>query len=187
MAPGKLIVISAPSGSGKTTIAREIINRNPGLGFSVSATTRKRRPTEVDGRDYFFLTGEEFRRRVAAGEFVEWEELYGDLYGTLKAEIDRSIANGQHLVFDVDVKGGRSIKQLYPDALLIFICPPSLDALRQRLTGRRTEDEDALARRLERVPMEMELGKGFDFSVVNDDLGRATAEVDGIVKHHIHL
>ncbi|MFN0157403.1 MAG: guanylate kinase [Bacteroidota bacterium] len=186
MAQGKLIVISAPSGSGKTTIAREIMKRNPGLGFSVSATTRKRRDTEIDGRDYFFLTDEEFRRRVAAGEFVEWEEMYGNLYGTLKTEIDRAISNGQHLVFDVDVKGGRSIKELYTDALLIFICPPSLDTLKQRLTGRRTEDEAALARRLDRVPMEMEMGKGFDITVVNDDLERATAEVDRIVKHHVH-
>src|SRR5438128_2263975 len=102
MPSGKLIVISAPSGSGKTTIAKEIMSRNPALGFSVSATTRAKRPDEVDGKDYFFLTKEEFKKKVDAGEFVEWEELYGNCYGTLKREVDRSLSSGRHLVFDVD-------------------------------------------------------------------------------------
>ncbi len=186
MAPGKLIVLSAPSGSGKTTIAREIMRRNPSLGFSVSATTRVKRDSEIDGGDYFFLTPGDFKRRVDAGEFVEWEEMYGNLYGTLKSEVDRAISHGRHLLFDVDVKGGLAIKKLFPSALLIFIAPPSVSALHDRLLGRRTENETTLARRLDRVPMEMELGKGFDRWIVNDNLDDAIAGVDRIVKEYLH-
>src|SRR5512132_1952414 len=145
---GKLIVISAPSGAGKTTIAREILKRNPSLEFSVSATTRPVRTGEEHGRDYFFLTREEFERRVHAGEFVAREEIYGNLYGTLKSELERALRNGRHLLFDLDVKGGLSIKRQYPDALLIFIEPPSMEVLRQRLQNRRTEDAATFARRM---------------------------------------
>lgn len=186
MAPGTLIVISAPSGSGKTTIAREIMKRNPSLAFSVSATTRPKREGEEDGRDYFFLTDEEFRRRVAAGDFVEWEEIYGNLYGTLREEVDRAMRNGRHLLFDVDVKGGLSIKRHYPAALMIFIRPPSLEVLHRRLKNRKTEDEAALARRLARVPMELELGQAFDHQVINDRLEQAIDDVQKIVEHYIH-
>lgn len=185
MPQGKLIVLSAPSGSGKTTIAREIMRMNPVLGFSVSATTRSRRSDEVEGQDYFFLSNDEFKKRVAAGEFVEWEELYGDCYGTLKSEIDRALSSSRHLLFDVDVKGALSIKRLYPQSMLIFIRPPSLEALKQRLFGRRTEDEVALQRRLDRVPMEMEKGKEFDIQVVNDDLERAIEAVNKAVQRHL--
>src|SRR5512147_2434897 len=139
MPAGNLIVISAPSGSGKTTIAREVMHQIPGIEFSVSATTRPKRVTEEDGRDYFFLTREEFRRRVDAGEFAEWEEIYGDFYGTLRSEIDRALAQGERMLFDVDVKGGLSIKRLYPEALLIFIEPPSVEILHERLRNRKTE------------------------------------------------
>lgn len=186
MASGTLIVISAPSGSGKTTIAREIMKRNPSLAFSVSATTRPKREGEEDGRDYFFLTDEEFRRRVAAGDFVEWEEIYGNLYGTLREEVDRAMRNGRHLLFDVDVKGGLSIKRHYPAALMIFIRPPSLEALHRRLKNRKTEDETALARRLARVPMELELGQAFDHQVINDRLEQAIDDVQKIVEQYIH-
>ena len=184
-ARGKLIVISAPSGSGKTSIAKEIMRRNPSLTFSVSATTRARREGEVEGKDYFFLTKDEFKRRVAAGEFVEWEEIYGDYYGTLKQEVDRALLGGQHIVFDVDVKGGLSIKRQYPEALAVFIRPPKVDTLRERLVHRRTEDETTIARRMERVPMEMEMGKQFEHQVVNDDLSRAIEEVQTIVKQYL--
>jgi guanylate kinase len=178
---GRLIVISAPSGAGKTTIAREILLRNPSLAFSVSATTRPRRATEIDGKDYVFLEKDEFRRRVDAGEFVEWEEIYGEYYGTLRSAIDAALKEGKHLLFDVDVKGGLSIKRAYPQALLIFIAPPSVEELKQRLITRHTENADTLARRLARVPMEMSLGERFDHTVVNDDLATAIQEVQTLV------
>ena len=182
---GRLIVISAPSGAGKTSIARAILERTPRSRFSVSATTRPKRATEQEGVDYFFLTREEFRRRVDAGEFAEWEEIYGDYYGTLRSEIDRALAQGERILFDVDVRGGLSIKRLYPEALLIFIEPPSVEILQERLRNRKTEDPETLRRRMERVPMEMELGKNFDYRVVNDRLDRAVGEVEQIVQNYL--
>jgi guanylate kinase len=183
MRRGKLVVISAPSGSGKTTIAKEIMRLNPSLGFSVSATTRRKRDNEVDGRDYFFLTEEEFRRRQEAGEFVETEEVYpGKFYGTLKSEVERLLSSGQDVLFDVDVKGGLAIKKQFPEACLIFITAPSSAVLEARLRGRKTEDAATIQKRLDRVPMEVELGKQFDHQVVNDKLETAVADVDKIVK-----
>lgn len=182
---GKLIVVSAPSGAGKTTIARALLEYFPGITFSVSATTRKKRLGETEGKDYFFLVREDFQRRVDAGEFVEWEQIYGDFYGTLRQEVDRARREGRHLLFDVDVKGGLSIKRAYPDALLIFIRPPSIEILMDRLRNRKTEDEKTVARRMERVPMEMELGEKFDHSIVNDVLERAVAEARKLVADHL--
>jgi guanylate kinase len=183
MKRGKLIVISAPSGSGKTTIARAIMQKYTGMLFSVSATTRSPRKGEVDGRDYFFLSRDEFQKRVRAGELVEWEEIYGDYYGTLKSEVDRALERGSVMLFDVDVKGGLSIKRTYPeDSLLIFIKPPSFDALQHRLLNRNTEDEATIKRRLDRVPMELEQGNLFDWQVVNDDLQAAISRVDEIIR-----
>ncbi len=184
---GRLIVLSAPSGSGKTTIARAIMQKYPSIVFSVSATTRPQRRGEQHGKDYFFLSREEFDRRIKAGELVEWEEIYGDLYGTLKSEIERALTTGRVMLFDVDVKGALSIKQHYPEALLIFIKPPSIESLKRRLTGRKTENESALGKRLERVPMELELGGKFDHQIVNDDLPRAIARVEEIVAKHAEL
>lgn len=163
---------------------KEIMKRNPVLGFSVSATTRAMRAGETEGKDYFFLTREEFKRRVAEGEFVEWEEFYGNCYGTLKSEVDRLLASGRHLLFDLDVKGGLSIKKRYPDALLIFIRPPSMQVLKERLVGRKTEDENTIQTRLARVPMELELGNQFDHQVVNDDLETAVDEVQRLIDQH---
>ncbi len=185
MRRGKLIVISAPSGAGKTTIAKEIRKRYPKLAFSVSATTRPRRSGEVEGEDYYFLSKEEFERQAKAGDFVEWEAFFGNLYGTLKKEVDRFVNKGQHLLFDVDVNGGLSIKSVYPDALLIFIRPPSFEELQRRLRERRTEDDIALATRLERVPMELEKGAKFDIEVVNDKLERTIGEVTAIIEKHL--
>lgn len=156
--------------------------RNPSLRFSVSATTRPKRQGETDGKDYFFLTKEEFQRRIYAGEFVEWEEIYGEFYGTLKKEVDSARRAGQSILFDIDVKGALSIKKEYPDAVLIFIRPPSMEVLVGRLRKRHTEDEATLARRLERVPMEMEQGRAFDVEVVNDDLSQAVNKVQSIVE-----
>ncbi|HXG38382.1 MAG TPA: guanylate kinase [Bacteroidota bacterium] len=192
MKRGKLIVLSAPSGCGKTTIAKEILKRNPTIMFSVSATTRPQRPGEQHGREYFFLTKEEFEQKIQRGELVEWErypnETSGNYYGTLKSEVERALTQGKVMLFDVDVKGALSIKKLYgDDAILIFIKPPSLEVLRQRLLGRKTEDEVTVRHRLERVPMEMELGSTFDYHVVNDKLDDAIAEVESIINKHTQL
>lgn len=182
---GKLVVISAPSGAGKTTIARAMLAAHPSLEFSVSATTRPRRQSERDGRDYFFLSKAEFEARVRAGDFVEWEEIYGNYYGTLKAEIDRAMRAGRHILFDVDVNGGLSIRRYFSDALLIFLRPPTMEVLLERLNNRKTEDRDTVARRMERVPMEMERGKEFEHQMVNDDLARAIAEVNALVEAYL--
>lgn len=185
---GRLLVISAPSGGGKSTIVRALRRTYPGLQFSVSATTRARRPSETNGKEYFFLAKEEFRSRIERGDLIEWEEIYGDYYGTLRSEVDRALAAGQVMLFDVDVKGGLSIKRIYGErALLIFLRPPSLEVLAARLRGRKTESPDALERRLARVPMELEQGKAFDVQVVNDDLQRAIAEVVAIVRERTGL
>lgn len=184
---GGLIAVSGPSGSGKTTIARTLLRDIPSLRFSVSATTRPRREGEREGVDYHYLGREEFRRRVAAGEFVEWEEVYGNLYGTLRVEVDGALTRGQHLLFDVDVKGALSIKARYPAALLIFIRPPSRETLEARLRARSTEDEATILRRMARTDMELELGARFDHQVVNDVLERAVAETKEIVGHYLQL
>jgi len=182
VSPQKLIVISAPSGSGKTTIARAILSRHPELEFSVSATTRKKRPNEVHGTDYFFLSPEEFKAQIAAGLLVEWEEIYGNHYGTLKSEVDRVLAAVRPMLFDIDVKGALSIRKRYPaESVLIFVRPPSMEVLVNRLRGRKTEDPETLKRRLERAEMELETGKHFDATVVNDRLEDAIEEVDAIV------
>lgn len=183
--PGGLIVVSGPSGSGKTTIARTLLRDVPSLRFSVSATTRPMRTGEREGVDYYYLSLEEFQRRVAAGEFVEWEEVYGNLYGTLRVEVDGAMTRGQHLLFDVDVKGALSIKERYPGALLMFIRPPSRETLEARLRARSTEDEQTIRRRLARTEMELELGEGFDHCVVNDVLERAIDETKRVVEHYL--
>lgn len=181
MPSAKLIVISAPSGCGKTTIARELLRRHPETQFSVSATTRPKRPQEVYGKDYFFLTKEEFQQKITHDELVEWEQLYDYCYGTLKSEVEKTLRDGKSMLFDVDVKGALSIKKKYPEAVLIFIKPPSMDTLRERLSKRKTESAESLKKRLERVPMELEQEKFFDYSVVNDDVTRAVEEVERIV------
>jgi guanylate kinase len=187
MSKGKLIVISAPSGSGKTTIAKAVMAKYPTIEFSVSATTRPIRKGEQDGKDYFFLKREEFEKRIDQGMLVEWEEIYGNLYGTLKSEVDRALSQGRVMLFDIDVKGGLSIKKHYPEALLIFIRLPSFEILRDRLTKRNTEDSATLARRLARVPMELELGTKFDRQVVNDELNKAITEVEALIREHTQL
>jgi guanylate kinase len=182
---GKLVVISAPSGAGKTTIAKAMLVRFPSLSFSVSATTRLRRDNEVDGRDYIFLTETEFLRRVENDEFVEREQIYGNWYGTLKSEVARAAREGRHLLFDVDVKGGLAIKRAYPDALMIFIKPPSIETLLERLRNRRTEDEATVERRMKRVTMEMEMGTAFTHAVVNDNLDAAIASVEQLITQYL--
>jgi guanylate kinase len=180
----KLFVISAPSGCGKTTIVKAILERHPEFRFSVSATTRKKRDDEIDGVDYFFLSLAEFQRRIDAGEFAEWEEFFGNRYGTLKNQIQGALQSGTSMIFDIDVKGGLSIKRLYPrDAVTIFIEPPSLEILRQRLAHRGTESPGQLQIRLARVGMELEEGKSFTYHIVNDLLEKAVADVDSIIQN----
>lgn len=181
---GKIVVISAPSGAGKTSIARLLLSRFPNWRFSISATTRQKRSHEVDGHDYYFLSREDFERRIKGGDFVEWEEFFGSYYGTPAHEVARLMneESVEKILFDIDVKGALSIREAFPqDSILIFIAPPSIDVLQQRLMGRKTENEESIRRRMDRVRMEMEMQGEFDYIVVNDDLDRAAEELAQIV------
>lgn len=183
-----LIVLSAPSGAGKTTIAHALLDSVSGLRFSISATTRAKRGGEVDGVDYYFLDTEDFKRRIDAGELVEYEEIFGNYYGTLKTEIDKALQKGSHLLFDVDVKGGLSLKGMYPDdTVLVFVKPPSIEELRHRIEGRGTDSKESIETRLQRAEWELAQINAFDFVVVNDDLARAIDEVKEIVRKHTGL
>ncbi|MBR4739445.1 MAG: guanylate kinase [Bacteroidales bacterium] len=181
---GKAILFSAPSGCGKTTIIKELMQWFDCFGFSISATSRVPREGECDGKDYYYLSREEFLRRVAAGDFLEWEEVYeGTCYGTLRSEVERLWNEGKVAVFDVDVNGGRALKQAFgADALSIFVLPPSVEVLEQRLRGRGTESEDSIARRLARSAKELEEAPKFDVSIVNDDLQRAVQEAREVIE-----
>ena len=171
----KLIVITAPSGAGKTTIVHHLLARFDTLAFSVSATTRRPRPDEQDGRDYYFLTPASFKAEIEAGAFVEWEEVYeGQFYGTLRAEVERLWAQNKDIIFDIDVQGALNIKRAYPErCLAIFIAPPSMAVLRERLESRETENPESLRRRLEKAEEEMLYREHFDQVLVNDDLDKA--------------
>lgn len=182
-ANGKCIIISAPSGAGKTTIMRSLLKQGLRLAFSVSATSRAKRNYEVDGQDYFFISVEEFKDRIAHDEFIEWEEVYpGQYYGTLRSEIDRIWANGSSAIFDVDVVGGLDLKEYFgDDALAIFISPPSVEALEQRLLARGTENAESLKKRVDKAAHEMSFALQFDAVVVNDTLEHACAEAHALV------
>jgi guanylate kinase len=181
----RVVVLAAPSGGGKTTIARELRSRLPDVfGYSVSATTRKARPAERDGEAYHFLTREEFMRRLGAGEFLERAEYAGELYGTLRSEVERVLKSGRHVVLDVEVQGARQVRRTYPRpaSVVIFLIPPSARVLVERLRKRRTETEAQLRRRIDIATQEVEtaqreIGTVYDHVVVNDDLDRAVKEV----------
>lgn len=180
-----VVVLAAPSGGGKTTIARALVARWPErYGFSVSATTRPPRSGERDGEDYFFLSKDEFRRRQAAGEFLEWAEYAGELYGTLEAEVDRLLTAGRHVLLDIEVQGARQVRKRYPApaSRALFILPPSGAELLRRLEGRRTESASAMAKRLKTAVRELRQAEAFDHVVVNDDLDTAVATVHKIVE-----
>ena len=180
---GKLIIFSAPSGSGKSTIINYLLTQNLNLAFSISATSRPPRGTERDGVEYFFLSPEEFCRRIAEGEFLEYEEVYHDrFYGTLKAQVEKQLAAGQNVVFDVDVVGGCNIKKFYGDrALSVFIQPPSVEELRKRLVGRGTDTPEVIEDRVAKATYEMSFAPKFDKIIVNDDLETAKAEALEII------
>ena len=175
---GKLIIFSAPSGSGKSTIINYLLTQNLNLSFSISATSRAPRGTEQNGVEYFFLTPEEFKQRIANDEFLEYEEVYKDrFYGTLKAQVEKQLAAGQNVIFDVDVVGGCNIKKFYGDrALSVFIQPPSLEELRKRLTGRGTDAPEVIESRLAKATFELSYAEKFDVVIVNDNLEKAQAE-----------
>ncbi|MFB0516065.1 MAG: guanylate kinase [Candidatus Neomarinimicrobiota bacterium] len=182
MSSGHLVVISAPSGAGKTTIRRVLQKGHPEWHFSVSATTRPRRPYETNGEDYTFLTDEQFDAYVADDQFAEWEWVHGYRYGTLRSALQNVLNQGEALLLDLDVKGGVNIKRQFPDeTVAIFIEPPDLETLIERLKGRGTEDQEAIEKRLERIPEEMTYKKDFDHVVVNDDLDRAVNEIEAII------
>ncbi len=184
----KLIIFSAPSGSGKSTIINYLLKQNLNLAFSISATSRPPRGTEQHGVEYFFLSPEEFRQRIANDEFLEYEEVYEDrFYGTLKAQVERQLEAGQNVVFDVDVVGGCNIKQFYGErALSIFIQPPSIEALRQRLEGRGTDAPEVIEDRLAKASYELTFASKFDKVIVNDDLEKAQAETLEVLKEFLN-
>ena len=184
---GKLVIFSAPSGSGKTTIVRELLQRFPQFEFSISATSRQPRGKEQHGVDYYFLSSDEFRQRVERDEFVEWEEVYaGTCYGTLKSEVERIWAKGNVIVFDVDVMGGISLKRLFGnDACSIFIMPPSVEELERRLRGRGTDSEEVIQKRIGKAEFELSKASEFDHTVVNDVLADAVNEATDIINNFL--
>ena len=181
---GKVIIVSAPSGAGKTSIVRHLLEAVPELQFSVSATTRNKRDYEVDGKDYYFITPENFKERLANDEFLEWQEVYkNQYYGSLKCEVERSWKNGGTVIFDVDVLGGLNIKKFYGDkALAVFIEPPTLEELCNRLKNRGTETEESLKKRVDKAEYEMSFADQFDRIVLNDDLKTAQQEMIDLVR-----
>jgi guanylate kinase len=181
---GKAIILSAPSGAGKTTIVKHLLeNKDFKLTFSISACTRPMREGEVNGRDYHFITVDEFKSKIDDGAFIEWEEVYKNCYyGTLKAEIEKIWKTGHHVLFDVDVMGGVNLKDLFgKKALAIFVIPPSIEVLQQRLESRGTETPDKIKNRINKATLEMKFARKFDVSLLNDDLPVALNEADRLV------
>jgi len=175
------IVLSAPSGGGKTTIAKKLVNKHPDLVISVSATTRGKRRREKEGIDYFFLSNKKFEQLVKNNEFIEHEEVHGNYYGTLRSIVEKHISDGKTVVFDIDVKGALHIKEMYPKAILIFIKAPSMDVLRNRLVNRKSESREAIKRRLERLPLEYNMSDKFDYTIINHNLDNSVKEIEKII------
>ena len=184
---GKLVIISAPSGAGKSTLIGNLLKRGVNLEFSVSATTRKPRGEEVNGREYYFMTEEEFSKRVDNGDFIEWEEVYANhMYGTLKTELHRIWKTGNHVLFDIDVKGAMNLKNIFgARAISIFIMPPSIAELERRLIGRGTDNADKIKMRVEKVVEEMNLADRFDEIIVNKDLDEACEKLYQVVTNFL--
>ena len=186
---GKLIIFSAPSGAGKSTIVKHLIDHSGiEFGFSISATSRAPRGTEKHGVEYFFMSAEEFTQKIAEGAFIEYEEVYtGCFYGTLKSEVERVLNSGKHMLFDVDVKGGLSIKKLYgEEALAVFVQPPSVEELHRRLVNRATDSEEMIAKRVSKAEWEMQFAPQFDLIIVNDTLEKAQQETEKAVSDFLN-
>lgn len=187
MTQGKLIIFSAPSGAGKTTIVQHLLSVVPQLEFSISACSRPMRKDERNGVDYYFLSVQEFKQKIANDEFIEWEEVYTDnFYGTLKSEIQRIWMNNRHVIFDVDVEGGLNLKKQFGEsAFAIFVLPPSLQSLEQRLKQRDTETLESIARRIGKAENELKMADRFDNILLNDDLPKALTKAEKIVKEFL--
>lgn len=190
MNEGKLIVFSAPSGSGKTTIVRHLLEQDElNLEFSISATSREKRGNEIDGKDYYFLSAQEFKNKIKNDEFLEWEEVYRDnFYGTLKSEVERIWKKGKHVIFDIDVSGGLRIKRKFPiETLAVFVKPPSIDELKIRLKKRKTESEDKINMRIAKASAELATAPLFDVIIENDNLNKALKEAKTLVSDFISI
>lgn len=187
MDKGKLIIVSAPSGAGKTTLVRYLLESIDELEFSVSCATRKPRPNEKNGVDYYFITADEFRKKIENSEFAEWEEVYTDsYYGTLKSEIERITSKGNSVIFDIDVVGGVNLKKLYPkNSLSIFIMPPSIEELENRLRDRKTESEEKLRQRVEKATGELRMSSEFDCIILNDRLKESKIDIMKTVRNFL--
>jgi guanylate kinase len=183
LSSGRLIVFAAPAGGGKSTIIQKLRAEHPDWTFSVSATTRPPRPGEEHGREYYFFSRDEFLRRLNDGEFLEHEDVHGELYGTLIEPTRNRLAHGETVIFDLDVKGALNIKHTFPEALTIFLLPPSREILRERLRNRRTESPQLVEKRLARADLELSMAPRFDVQVVNDELVRAVNEVDRAIRN----
>jgi len=187
---GKLIIVAGPSGTGKGTVENAILQKFPDIHFSVSVTTRPRRDYEIEGKHYFFVSVEAFRQHIKADDLIEWQEVYsknGYLYGTLRSYIDRALVGGQHLLLDLDIKGGINVKRAYPEqSVSIFIEPPSAEVLEQRLIKRGADNPEQIQIRMDRMPEEMQLGQQFDYQIVNRDLEQAVDEFTKILLQDVY-
>ncbi len=187
---GRLIIVAGPSGAGKGTVENAVMEKNPEIQFSVSVTTRPQRDYEVEGEHYFFISKADFLQRIERNELVEWQEVYsknGHYYGTLRSYVDAALEQGKLLLIDIDIKGGINLKKAYPDnSISIFIEPPSVEALEQRLINRKTDSPEQIRIRLDRMPEEMELGKQFDYTIVNSELSEAVNAFTEILENQIY-
>lgn len=184
----KILVISSPSGGGKSTVAKYILNKYPKFAFSISATTRKKRVGEEEGINYFYLSEKEFLEKISGEEFIEYEKIFDNYYGSLKSNVNNLIQNGKYVLFDVDVKGALNIKKIYSDdALLLFILPPSVEVLEARLRKRESETDEQISNRLSRYKDEVALLEKFDVKIINGELINTFAEIDQIISHNFEV
>jgi len=182
MSKGTLFVISSPSGGGKSTIISRLLKNDKNLKYSVSATTRKPRKGEVNGIDYYFLSENEFKEKIKKGEFLEWAEVHNNYYGTLRSQIENTLNRGHNVILDIDVQGGSSVKKIMPEAVLIFLMPPSLEELEKRLRNRGTDSEEDIKKRLENARHEIDQSSKYDFKVVNNEISETVTMVEKIIK-----